>query len=104
MHLPERHSDAHLQAIGRAFALALLLLFVLLLEYAATRPRSRHTSTQRIATPGDPVMLHAIRYAHHRPLALLVLPLILWIGAGLATSDDRPAPESPAAVAIAKNG
>lgn len=104
MHLPERRFDPPLHAIGHAFALALLVLFVLLLKYAATRPRRRHTPTKRMPTPGDPVMLHANRYAHHRPLALLVLPLILWIGASLAQSNDRPAAEVPAAVTIAKNG
>ena len=104
MHLPERHSDAPLHAIGRAFALALLVLFVLLLEYAATRPRRRHAPTKRIPSPGDPVMLRTFRYAHHRPLALLVLPLILWLGAGLVRSHDHPAPEPPPATTIAKNG
>lgn len=41
MHTFEHRSTPPLRAVGRAFALALLVLFVLLLEYAATRPRRR---------------------------------------------------------------
>jgi hypothetical protein len=41
MHTTEPLDVPPLRAIARAFALALLVLFVLLLEYAATRPRPR---------------------------------------------------------------
>lgn len=47
MHTTELRSAPPLPAIGHAVALALLVLFLLLLEYAATRPRWRRQRLPR---------------------------------------------------------
>lgn len=95
MHTTEPLDVSPLRAIARAFALALLVLFVLLLEYAARPARRRGASPDPVPPaapresampPSQPFRPH---FSHHRPLALLILPLLFWI------SGCSPAPAAP---------